>query len=59
MIQDVKQYAVALEAQLDEVQKYLDKDCTNASAARRIRKASLELAKQGKTLRKLTVEHHK
>ena len=50
---ELVQYEQALEAQLTEVQNLLAKG-TKASA-KRVRKNSLALEKQGKAIRKLTV----
>lgn len=41
-----------------ELAKYQDKDMTNAAQARRMRKATLELAALFKEFRKESIEHH-
>lgn len=54
----VEEYQQAIAAHLEQLNDYIEGGMSNASLARRIRKASTELAKQGKDVRKLTIEHH-
>lgn len=54
----LQQLQNAIEDVQAEISRYVKGGKSNAAAARRIRKHTLDIAKIGKDFRKLSVEHH-